>query len=384
MSMAWNARLKAAWRGEVSNADLSAMFAATSSLTKLQQALDDRRLAAEIEHTGHDWRAVLAVGQIAAPLWLADALVSLADSLYDAETRSHADRPSSVNPYIHDLVAALLAPVEDIIADVTAALADPRHRPALTAPLHVGPSGDIAEGDPPDPISLPYAQGLSAGAVRLHTSASAVLMSLQAAIARSESPNWLAAGIQRLDGELQAAGARLDMSGVRLASLVGTHNGDPAALAEICRDLWLIIGASVVAGQVLSDPHLLPEAAAAAQSSPRTPPQSPSRTPPPPVAPPAVTTTPMAPPPAPVERVVLPNIDAGAAPLRPHREALSPDPRSPAPPADVALPVIGEPAQPPPPDPAPPNKPQRDPPRRSEAPASEADDKPTVLFPDIG
>ncbi|HEX9412297.1 MAG TPA: hypothetical protein VF916_02240, partial [Ktedonobacterales bacterium] len=285
------------------------------------------------------------------------------------------------NPYMHDLVAALLAPVEDIIADVTAALADPSHRPALTAPLHIGPSGDIAAGDPPDPISLPYAQGLSAGAVRLHTSASAVLMSLQAAIAKSQSANWLTAGIQRLDGELQAAGARLDMSGVRLASLVGTHTGDPAALAEICRDLWLIIGASVAAGQMLSDPHLLPEAAAAAQSSPRTPPPP---VVPPPAVPPAVTTTPMAPPTAPVERVVLPDIDAGAAPLRPHREALSPDPRSPAPPADIALPVIGEPSQPPPPDPAPLNKPQPDPPRRSEAPASEADDKPSVLFPDIG
>jgi hypothetical protein len=385
MSTAWNARLKAAWRGEVSGADLSAMFAATARLATLQQALEDRRLAAEIDHVGHDWRAVLAVGQIAAPLWLADALVNLAQAFYDAETQSHPDRPSSVSPYTHDLVAALLAPVEDIIADVTAALADPGHLPALTAPLRVGPGGDIAEGAPPDPVLVPYARGLLAGAVRVHTSAATELMSVQAAIVRSPSPDWLAAGLRRLDGELQAAGARLDMDEARLTALVGTHSGDPAALAAIGRDLWLIVGIAITAGQMLSDPHLLPEAVAAPRHDVGAP-SAPS-TQPAPVVPLPAPLPPAMPPPAPVDHVVLPRIDAGAAPLRERRDAPSPasHPAAAPPSADLSLPSIGgDPSQPVAPDAAPPSKPRKDASQRPESPATEADDSPSVQFPDIG
>ena len=385
MSMTWNERLKAAWRGEVPDADLSAMFAATSSLTGLHQALEDRRLAAQIEHAGHDWRAVLAVGQIAAPLWLADALVDLAGTLYDAETQTHPDRPAYVSPSTHDLVAALLAPVEDICVDVTAALADPGHRTALTAPLRVGPGGDVADVAPPNPPTVPYARGLATGARHVHTSAATTLVELQAAVARSESPDWLATGIRRLDGELQAAGARLDMGEARLASLVGTHSSDPAALAAICRDLWTIVGVSVAAGQMLADPHLLPEAAAAAASRPvATAAPSATPTPPAPVVSPPAPSPPVAPPPAPVVHVTLPRIEAGAAPLRERRdESASASHPAAASPAEVSLPTIGEPAQPPTPDPAPHSKPHPDAPR-PEAPATEADEGPPVRFPDIG
>ncbi|MGH2514701.1 MAG: hypothetical protein ACRDHP_03515, partial [Ktedonobacterales bacterium] len=160
--MAWDARLKAAWHGEASGADLAAMFAATAGLAALKQSLADRRLEAEIEQSGHDWRAVLAVGRTAAPLWLADALVGLAGALYDAETRAHPDRPTSsasVSRVTYEAVVALLAPVEDVLASVTAALADPNARATLTRPLRVGPGGDIAGDDPPGPASLTYTQG---------------------------------------------------------------------------------------------------------------------------------------------------------------------------------------------------------------------------------
>lgn len=325
----WGARLKAAWRGEVSDADLGAMFAATAGLNGLHQALEDRRLAAQIDNSGHDWRVILVVGKIAAPLWLADALVALAGAFYDTETQSHPDRPASVSSYTHDLVATLLAPVTDIIADVTAALADPTHPTALTVPLRAGPGGDIAAYPLPSPIPALYARGLSTGARRVHTSAAVSLAAAQQTVNTSLSPDWLVAGLRRLDGELQAAGARLDVAEVRLAPLLDAQSGDHTPLTPVCRDLWTIVDAVMEAGQLVSDPHLLPEARVARPFD-----AAPSATPP----------TPLPPPPN-RERTrasELPQIAEGTPSPRDTRQSTQAECAATVSPQDVALPVIGE------------------------------------------
>jgi hypothetical protein len=406
----WGARLKAAWRGEVSGADLGAMFAATASLSGVQQALADRRLAAEIEHAGHDWRTLLAVGPIAAPLWLADALVGLAGAFYDTETQSHPDRPTAVSPYTHDLVAGLLSPVEDIIADVAAALADPDHRASLTVPMHLAPASNGDIGTLPNPVPALYARGLATGARRIHTSAASALSEAQQTVAKSPSPDWLTAGLQRLNGEVQSAGARLDMDEVRLAPLAGERAGDASALAAVCRDLWNIVDTAVVVGQMASDPHLLPEAASAS-AHPATG-ATPSR-------------TPTAPPPRQpthevheVRAAPLPRIAEGApSPGDSSESALAPRPTAApaapdvslpavgdapaaAPPehtlpaveqrADIPLPVVGEaplspPASPPAANPTlAPAQSHPDASRRPSSAASGNDDEPLVRFPDIG
>ncbi|MFI5274089.1 MAG: hypothetical protein ACHQ4H_13730, partial [Ktedonobacterales bacterium] len=348
--MAWNARFVAGWRGEVSDADLLAMFASLERLTSLQQALEDRRRAAEIEHAGVAWRAALAVGSLAAPVWLADALVGLAGTFYDADTKSRPDHPATVSPYTHDFVLALLAPVADIIADVTAGLADPRHRLALTSALRVGPGGALAAVAPPDPLAVAYLRGLASGARRVHTSAAMALAALQSAATKAPSPDWLAAGIRRLDGELQAAGARLDMDETRLVPLdAHQHGGDPAALAPLCRDLWGIVASAVVAGQMLADPHLMSEAIAAGATSSTAPqpaaPAAPTSPMPPTPAAPRPVVAPRAPV-VPVPHLTLPRIAPGAAPLHERRDA--PEQRSAADGANVtpeaaglALPEIG-------------------------------------------
>jgi len=228
------------------------LFAATAGLSELRQALEDHRLAAKIEaahiehagdHVSDGWRALLAVGQIAAPLWRADALVDLAGAFYDAEAQSHPDRPSSISPCTHDLVAALLSPVEDIIADVTAALADPQSRHDAGRPATYRARRRHRRGAPlPIPSPSPTYAGLATGARRLHTAAAADLAAAQAAVAASSPPDWLAAGLRRLDGELQATGARLDMAEVRLAAALGPGGGDYSSLASVCRDLWAIVG----------------------------------------------------------------------------------------------------------------------------------------------
>jgi hypothetical protein len=414
MATGWNA-VKAAWRGEVSGADLAAMFAATGGLPRLHEAMEDRRLEAQIAQgaqtaqAGAEWRVTLALGWIAAPLWVADALVALAGAFYDAETQPHSGRPSSISPYIHDLVASLLLPVEDIVAEVTAALADPRRSATLILPLHVGPGGDIADYDLPRSPSVAYVGELTRGARGVHTSAAATLATLRAAIAPSSSPAWLEAGLRRLDGDVQAAGARLDMAEVRATAAQATRGEDSQVLEALCRDLWRIIQVSFVAGQLSADPHLMPEAAAAAQAgAPSTPsvrmPQSPP-----------------APPLRQVDALPLPWIDAGVAPLArrediptaihpathvdnvplprigeetasPHETArATPSPNAPLPDSDssspaVALPTIGELSMPatPRPESAKPPKPASQAPHSQKSPTDPRNDAPTVTLPEIG
>lgn len=345
-----NARLQAAWRGDVSGADLASMFAAVAGLSGPQQALEARRLAAQVEQAGHEWRVRLLLGPVAASLWLADALKSLAEDFYTAETDAHPERPSLLSMYTHDLVATLLLPVEDLLAEASAMLADPNHRPPLIAPVRVGPGENIANGDLPQPVAMPYARGLRTAATRVHTSASSTLVEMRAEANHSEAPDWLLAGIRRLDGNLQAAGARLDISERRLDALVTRRSDDPVALDAICRDLWSVVNVAFVAGQTLADPHLLPEAAATREREAR------------PSAPPAPHNTYTAPPaprshpPLREEALQLPRIDAGAAPLReealqlPRIEAgaapLRERPQNPPPPpptsSQVPFPVIGE------------------------------------------
>lgn len=334
MATGWDA-VKAAWRGEVSGADLAAMFAATAALPRLREALEDRRLEARIaesaQHgqTGAEWRVTLALGRIAAPLWLADALVALAGAFYDAEAQPHSGRPATIDPFVHDLVASLLLPVEDIVADVTAALADPRRPTALRLPLLVGPDGDIADYAVPRSPSAAYARELTTGARGIHTAAAATLAATRAACAPTPPPGWLEAGLRRLDGDIQAAGARLDMAEVRSAAAQATRAENLEALEALCRDLWRIIGVAVIAGQLSSDPYLMPEAAAAGQT----------------VAPSMPSTLAPQPPPAPpvkrVEALPLPRVEAGAAPLVRPRDA--PTTARPVAPLDNApLPRIGE------------------------------------------
>lgn len=401
MSTDWVSRLKAAWRGEVSGADLGAALAATASLAGLQQALQDRRLAAEIEQAGTPWRASLAVGQIAAPLWLANTLVDLAGAFYDAEAQAHPDRPDSVSPATHDLVTALLAPVEDLAAAVTAMLADPNQRPALTAPVRVGPGGGIANIMLPDLIPIPYARGLATGARRTHTTAASALAALQGTLGTSPTPDWLIAGTRRLDGELQAAGARLDMVEVRLGSLLVARGAEPATLAAACNDLWEIVGSAMVAGQQVADPHLLPEARAAgaerhvAPGSAWSAPAHPSPAPPAP--------RPTAAPAHPAHRlpaVSLPEVGEGGAAVRPKDGSSAAPTPAPAPPPPVSLPSIGGDAAPSPAthtggetgsgmfpsigEEATPPAPRREPPATRPAPAREDDGQQPLRLPEIG
>ncbi|MGH2516778.1 MAG: hypothetical protein ACRDHP_14085, partial [Ktedonobacterales bacterium] len=205
-------------------------------------------------------------------------------------------------------------------------------------------------------------------------------------VARSESPDWLTAGLQRLDGELQGAGARLDMSETRLTAQAMTRGGDSTALTAMCRDLWRIVDVAAVAGQQIADPHLLPEAVATRYSEGPSPARGARMAPSPPASP-----SPPAPPrrPAPpiIEHVALPRIEPGSAPLlrREETPAAESHPVAP-PPSEVALPTIGESTAPqsPPPAPKAQPRPEARTQQRPDTPSSAKDDEPPFAFPDIG
>ncbi|HEY7782528.1 MAG TPA: hypothetical protein VIC85_20210 [Ktedonobacterales bacterium] len=404
--MDWGGLLRAAWRGDVPDGDLRASLAATASLAPLQQALDDRALAARIDNSGHDWRAVLTVGPIAAPLWLANALVALAGAFYDAATPSPSARAQpGIDPEIHDVVTALLAPVEDLAAATSAALADPDRRPALLSPVHIGPGGDVATRPTPAPLTAPYVRGLATGTRQLHTTSAAALAATRATVAASPIPDWLDVGLRQADAALRAAETRLDMAEVRLAAPGGA--GDTLAT---CRDLWTIADVSMVAGQVIADPHLMAGA----------PSRTPDRvTPPRPTVPAPAPSAPDSPAPRPRRQpaLALPQIAEGA-PSPQHR--LGPNARPPSSPTasheDVLWPAIGptsdsarpdNPSQPPattPPNAAlptvgptptapaaprastPPLRPPSAPPARAESRTDSLDDDqdPPMRFPEIG
>ncbi|MGH2485156.1 MAG: hypothetical protein ACRDHE_03990, partial [Ktedonobacterales bacterium] len=398
------------WRGEVSGADLAAMFAATAGLPRLHEAMEDRRLEAQIAQSGQsgaEWRVTLSLGLVAAPLWLADALVALAGAFYDAETQPHSGRASSISPYVHDLVASLLLPVEDIVADVTAALADPRRPTTLILPVLVGPGGDIADYDLPRSPSVAYMGELARGARGVHTSAAATLATARAATSTSSSPAWLEAGLRRLDGDVQAAGARLDMAEVRSTAAQATRGENPQVLEALCRDLWGVIRVAIVAGQLSADPHLMPEAAAAAQAGAHSAASVRTLQSPPALAPRQVDAlpfpwidaggaplarrqdTPTATHPATImDDVQLPRIGEGTA--SPHETtSAAPIPDAPLPGSSsptVSFPTIGELSMPATqqPEAAKSSKPAAQAPRSRKSPTDARNDEPTVTLPEIG
>ena len=258
--MSWGARLQAALSGDVSGADVASMLAATAPLADLARELADRRLGAELDHAGHEWRVCMALAPMAAPLWLGEALVTIAQSLVEAEAAGHPDRPYDLSPLAHALAATLLQPVETTIAEVSAALVDPARPTGLTAPLTVGPRGVIAAWALPAPVPLAYARGLLLAATRVQGAAQVALDDTASLVGRSPAPDWLMAALRRVGGELRAARVRLDAAEVRLAPLLRAPRADYSTLPALCAELWDVLNTALVSGQMLRDPHLLPGA----------------------------------------------------------------------------------------------------------------------------
>lgn len=366
--MTWAERIRASLSGDLAGGDVRALLAASSSLDLLRQQLGDRRLSAQIDHIGEEWRVLAAIAPLAMPLWLGDGLVTLARGICDGEAEAHPDRPQALSVASHALAVAVLRPIETIVAETSAAAADPGRPPWITAAVMVGPRGEVAAFSLPAPIPVGYITGLSLAAERLHGAAGILLAELTTLLQPSQPPTWLTAGIQRVKGDLAAAGARLAMLRTRLTMLTpdGQHfSVGNDTLAPICHDLWEVINTALVGGQRLSDPRLFPGARAADAPPVRPAPTVSSPYPSQRVAAPHV---PVAPPPAPprtapptqppprVERARdLPDIQTlpAAAEHSRHPSIVRDDRRSrPSEPNPSALPEIGGPSTAPGPSPS--------------------------------
>lgn len=348
--MTWAERIRATWSGNLAGGDVQALLAASGSLDILRQQLADRRLSAQIDNIGEEWRVLAAIAPLALPLWLGDGLVTLARSLCDAEAEAHPDRPNSLSAGSHALAVAALRPIETIVAEASAAAADPGRPRWLTAAVMVGPRGEVAAESLPSPIPAGYVTGLLLAAERLHGAAGLLLVDLTALLTPAQPPAWLSSALQRVKGDLAAAGARLAMLRTRLNMLIpdpqhfqaGWHDD---SLPPLCHDLWEVLNAALVGGQRLCDPRMLPGAREAAPPPKPAPPARPIS--PLPSTPPVASSPPR---PAPtlarrVERALdLPDIQTVPAQAPPHRRLVTDESQRPEPPAPQpgAMPEIGE------------------------------------------
>lgn len=367
--MSWTDRLRAALSGDVAGVDVDAMLAATAPLDALHQALDDRRLSSRINHVGDEWRVIVEAANLAAPLWLADSLIVLAQGLREAAADGHPDRARAWSAAAHDLAVALLQPLEALVAEASAAAADPNRPTRLTAAVMAGPRGEIAAAPLPAPVAPDYLSGLVLAAERLHGAASQLLGDAEGLLHAETTPAWLTAGSQRVKGDLAAAGARFAMVRTRLNAMLP----DPArfrpgvtdaAPATLCMEIWDIVNTALVAGQRLAEPRLLPGAPATDASSRRAAPAEPVgsgpasaaavRAPAAPPQPPAP--KPSAPPSTPRRPIVvehaheLPDIQTLPTPRRQQSLLESPQRGGEPTDGDHALPDIGGPPAAPPDD----------------------------------
>jgi len=246
----WTERIKAALSGDVAGGDVTAMLASTTPLDAMHQQLDDRRLSARIAHVGEEWRVCLDVAPIAAPLWLADSLVTLVQALVEAEAAWHADQSGLLSEASHSLAVAALQATDSIITEVSAALVDPARPSRFTAQLRVGPRGEIAALPFPDPLPPGYANGLLLAAERVIGAAGMLRADVSTLVQRSPAPPWLTAGLRHVEGELAAHGTRLSMLRTRITQAAA--GAVPAAVGE---ELWSVLNAALQSGQMVANPR---------------------------------------------------------------------------------------------------------------------------------
>lgn len=256
--MQWNKRFVAALHGDVDGSDVATAIAATRPLYTLKQQVADRRLDGQLKNPREPWRVLEGIGAIAAPLWVADTCVALAQSLLDAEAQDHPQAPAMMSRDVHQHALALLALVEPIMDETSRALADPSYRMDLRMPVAVGIHGGFLATlgyAPMDPI---YLRGLLIGAGRAQGSASAVAQDYKNAMQGGNVPAWVGQGYEYVDGQISAAGVRLDSLHARTAPLLAHQRLDDDTLQALTEDCWGVIDGYVLAGQLANYPRLIP------------------------------------------------------------------------------------------------------------------------------
>ncbi len=265
----WVERLRSTLAGEVRSDDIVAFLGAMKPLEDVHRQVDDARLSAKIAGEREDWQTALTWGRVMAPLWLADQLVTIVQSLSEGEAAYHRGQSAILSAASHALAVAILEPLETLIAEVSAALADPQHPLRLSLPWRAGPDGEVAHLPLPIPLPPGYLRGLLLAAERIQSATAVLLVDVKALGHSAGAPPWLIEGVQRVEGELAAARARQTMLDARLSPLLAGDNPalpEEASIKTMGMDLWSVLNTILVSGQLLADPHLLPGAPVASPS----------------------------------------------------------------------------------------------------------------------
>jgi hypothetical protein len=218
----------------------------------------------------------LVLAPIAAPVWLADWLVTLAQSLVDAEANAHPERKTDMSALVRGQIIELLGPVEALLSEMSAMLADRYRKSTIGAPLQLAPYAQGDAGLHLARVPAAYVRGLLDGARSTALSVQTLAADYQGFFTHATSPDWLQTAFSGLQGELAAAQSRIDACAVRVTVLLHKQRPEEDALRDLANDLWSLITAVLLCGQQIAAPSLLPAIARrlAAALRPNTPPES--------------------------------------------------------------------------------------------------------------
>ena len=258
MAHSWADKFRNALEGTVDGSDALARLAATTQLSGFRAQLADRRLEAQIAWVAEPWRVPIAIAPIAAPVWLADWLVTLAQSLVEAEANAHPERSTAMAPLTRGQVLALLDPVETLLSELSGMLVDPHRRSTFNLPMLLKPYTRATTGLQTERIPVPYVRGLLAGASSVAGSVQTLAADYQVFFADSTAPDLLRSGMSGLRGDLADSQSRLDACDIRVSAFSRGQSPEDAALRDLSLELWAVTTAVFSSGQLLAAPTLLP------------------------------------------------------------------------------------------------------------------------------
>ena len=256
MAYSWTEKIRNALEGAVDGSDVLARLVSTTQLSGFRAQLADRRL--EIAWVAQPWRVPIVLAPFAAPLWLADWLVALAQSFADAEAGVHPERSTAMPALTRGQLLALLEPVAALQSELSGLLADPHRRSTLTLPLLLKPYVRATTGLQAERIPEAYVRGLLAGVRNVAGSVQMLAADYQVFFADSTGPARLHTASSTLQGELAAMESRLEGCELRLAALVHGQNTEETALRDLALELWAVTATVFTCGQQLAAPSLLP------------------------------------------------------------------------------------------------------------------------------
>ena len=155
-------------------------------------------------------------------------------------------------------IIELLGPVEALLSEMSAMLADRYRKSTIGAPLQLAPYAQGDAGLHLARVPAAYVRGLLDGARSTALSVQTLAADYQGFFTHATSPDWLQTAFSGLQGELAAAQSRIDACAVRVTVLLHKQRPEEDALRDLANDLWSLITAVLLCGQQIAAPSCCP------------------------------------------------------------------------------------------------------------------------------